>query len=103
MLITKKNLAVNMALKNGKINVLNALGQRKVSFPAHHFSYICIPKYNPVLLSSLDDWIYQNLNSRYYIGQSIDLIDNSVIYTTKLGFEQEKELSFFRLACPYLP
>jgi hypothetical protein len=91
-----------MALKNGKVNVLNALDLRKVSFPAHHFFYTSIPKYNNVLIKKIDSWAYQNLNGRYYIGQSIDLIDNTVSYTTKIGFEQEKELSFFRLACPHL-
>lgn len=91
-----------MALKNGKVNPLNALGLRKVNFPAYHFFYTTHPKYTTIILSNLDKWIYQNLNGRYYIGQSIDVIDNTVIYTTKIGFEQEKELSFFRLACPHL-
>lgn len=91
-----------MALKNGKINQLNVLGERKVSFPAHHFHFTTIPKYSPILSKHLDNWIYQNLNSRYYVGQTIDIVDNTIIYATKIGFEQEKELSFFRLACPHL-
>lgn len=91
-----------MALRNGKPNPLNALGIRKVAFPAHHFFYTTLPKYNPGTHSNIDTWIFNNLNSRYYIGQSIDLIDNHIVYVTKIGFEQEKELSFFSLACPYL-
>jgi hypothetical protein len=91
-----------MALKNGKVNPLNVLGGRKVSFPAHHFNYMTMPKYTPTYLERLDSWIYNNLNGRYYIGQSISLIDNTVVYTTKIGFENEKELSFFTLACPVL-
>jgi hypothetical protein len=91
-----------MALKNGKVNALNALDLRKVSFPAHHFHYTILPKYNPILNSNLDKWIYQNLNSRYYVGQYLSIIDNTMVYTTRIGFEQEKELSFFRLACPHL-
>lgn len=90
-----------MALKNGKINPLNALDLRKVSFPAHHFHYLTVSKYNPVLISQIDQWIYFNLNSRYYIGQSIDLIDNTISFVIKIGFEQEKEASFFRLSCPH--
>jgi hypothetical protein len=89
-----------MALKNGKVNPLNVLGLRKVAFPAHHFVYTVIPKYNPSYTSKLDSWIDQNLNGRYYIGQSIDLIDNTIVFVTKIGFENEKELSFFKLACP---
>jgi hypothetical protein len=91
-----------MALKNGKVNPLNALDLRKVSFPAHHFYYTQLPKYTPALVRQVDAWIYNNLNSRYYIGQGLDLLDNVFVFTTKIGFESEKELSFFRLACPYL-
>ncbi len=91
-----------MALKNGKVNPLNVLGLRRVDFPAHHFVYTSLPKYSPTYIGRLDHWIYANLNGRYYIGQSIDLIDNTIVYSTKLGFEVEKELSFFNLACPVL-
>jgi hypothetical protein len=91
-----------MLSKNGKINLLNALELRKTSFPAHHFFYTIIPRYNNPLHAKLDSWIYENLNGRYYIGQGLDLVDNTVTYVTKIGFEKEKELSFFRLACPYL-
>lgn len=91
-----------MALKNGKVNPLNALGLRKCKFPAHHFHYILFPKYNPVQYKSIDRWIYANLNGRYYIGQSVDLVENSVTYVLKIGFEQEKEVSFFKIACPFI-
>lgn len=91
-----------MALKNGKVNALNALGVRKVSFPAHHFVYTSIPTYSPILHKTVDTWIYNNLNSRYYIGQAVALVDNSIVYVTKIGFEKEQELSFFNLACPHL-
>ena len=91
-----------MALKNGKVNPLNALDLRRVPFPAHHFHYTILPKYTPIYQKQIDSWIYTNLNSRYYTGQAIDLVDNTIVFVTKIGFEQEKELSFFKLACPYL-
>lgn len=91
-----------MALKNGKVNPLNALGLRKVNFPAQHFHFTVYPKYTPTIVANIDRWIYNNLNGRYYVGCSIDCIDNSIVYTTKIGFEQEKEISFFKLACPHL-
>jgi hypothetical protein len=91
-----------MALKHGKVNPLNVLGIRKVEFPAHHFIYATVPKYTPTYMSRLDTWISQNLNGRYYIGQSLDLIDNTIVFTIKVGFENDKELSFFKLACPDL-
>lgn len=91
-----------MALKNGKINELNVLGLRKCKFPAHHFHYITVQKYSIVLYQNIDKWIHSTLNGRYYIGQSVDIIDNSIAYVLKIGFEQEKEVSFFKIACPYL-
>jgi hypothetical protein len=91
-----------MSIKNGKVNPLNVLGERKCSFPAHHFSYVTINKYTPAYTALLDRWIYENLNGRYYIGQGIDILDNTVVYTTQVGFELDKESSFFSLACPHL-
>jgi hypothetical protein len=92
-----------MALKNGKPNPLNYFDLRRVEFAAPHFKYTSIDKYNPGLLKNLDQWIKHNLNSRYYIGQGLALDNtNSIIYTIKIGFEAEKELSFFTIACPYL-
>lgn len=92
-----------MALKNGKPNALNYYKLRRVEFAAPHFKYTTIDKYNPNLIRLLDSWIKQNLNSRYYIGQSISLDHtNTIVYTTRIGFESEKELSFFTIACPHL-
>jgi hypothetical protein len=89
-------------IKKHKINILNALRIRKVDFPANHFIFIKIKKYNVPYLISLDKWIYENLNGRYYIGYCIDLVDNSLAYSTKIGFENEKEVSFFKIACPHI-
>lgn len=93
-----------MALKHGKVNALNVLGLRKVSFPARHFSYTHLNKTTPAFIKQLDEWIYNNLNGRYYIGSDIALANDSnstVIYVSKVGFENAKELSFFQLACPF--
>lgn len=87
-----------MSLRAGKVNPLNVLDLRRVQFPAHHFSYTIIPKFHANLVKDIDQWIYYNMNGRYYIGKGIDLISNNYIYVTKIGFENEKELSFFKLA-----
>lgn len=92
-----------MALKNGKPNPLNYFKMRRVDFSPPHFKYTTLTKYSPVLIKQLDTWIYHNLNNRYYIGQSISLDYNkSIIFTIKIGFESEKDLSFFTIACPLL-
>jgi hypothetical protein len=92
-----------MALKTGKPNQLNYFDLRKVDFACPHFKYTTIDKYNPNLIRQLNRWIKQNLNHRYYIGQGIELDNNNtIIYNTTIGFENEKELSFFTIACPHL-
>lgn len=92
-----------MALKFGKPNPLNYFGMRRVSFLPPYFASTHIDKYTPTLVKELDKWIKANLNGRYYIGQDIALDSNkSFMFTTKIGFENEKELSFFTIACPVL-
>lgn len=92
-----------MALKNGKPNPLNYFNLRRVEFAAPHFKYTSIDRYNPVLVNNIDAWIRNNLNNRYYIGQGITLDNtNTIVYNTRIGFETEKELSFFTIACPLL-
>lgn len=92
-----------MALKNGKPNPLNYFKMRRVDFASPHFKYTTIEKYNPIFLKNLDEWIRSNLNNRYYLGQGIALDhNNTIIFTTRIGFESEKDLSFFTIACPLL-
>ncbi len=91
-----------MAIKHGKPNPLNYFDLRRVNFLSPHFKSMTIDKYTPVLIKNLDFWIKNNLTGRYYIGQGIALdSNNNIIYTTQIGFETEKELSFFTIACPH--
>jgi hypothetical protein len=92
-----------MALRTGKPNPLNYFDLRRVEFACPHFKYTTINKYNPTLIQNLNTWIQHNLNNRYYIGQGISLDNtNTIVYNTRIGFESEKELSFFTIACPHL-
>lgn len=92
-----------MALKNGKPNPLNYFNMRKVNYACPHFKYFTINKYRRELIASIDIWITKNLNSRYYIDKGISLgSNNEIIYNITIGFESEKELSFFTIACPDL-
>ena len=92
-----------MALKNGKPNPLNYFDLRRVEVACPHFKYTLIDKYSPVLVKSIDSWIKKNLNNRYYVGQDIMLDNtNTIVYGIRIGFESEKELSFFTIACPHL-
>jgi hypothetical protein len=92
-----------MALKNGKPNPLNYFEIRRVEFAAPHFKYAVLEKHTPTYVKLVNDWIYHNLNNRYYIGQDLALDHtNTIVYTTRIGFESEKDLTFFTIACPHL-
>ena len=84
-----------------KINPLNVLGCREVGDPPPHFHYLQLNlKYN--IVESVRQWIYENLHSRFYLGESLQLDENQFTIKIKLGFEEPKEASFFLLACPLL-
>jgi hypothetical protein len=87
-----------MNLKNEKVNHLNALGIRQVEFPAHHFVYTHLNNFNSIKVFKIKKWIEYNLKGRYYIGQNLSLTDNVFVYNTLIGFENEKELTFFKIA-----
>jgi hypothetical protein len=92
-----------MSLKNGKPNALTYFDLRRVEFACPHFKYTTVDRYNPNLVKSIDYWIRKNLNNRYYVGQGITLDStNTIVYNIRVGFESEKELSFFTIACPVL-
>lgn len=90
-------------LKKNKVNPLNLFEKRRVEFCPPYFESITInPSYN--LLKAIDDWIYDNLSGRYYLGKTIDLeeISSSIKSKYKIAFEDPKEMSYFMLACPHL-
>lgn len=83
-------------------NPLNVLEMRRVQSAPPHFEYLTIPlTYN--IEQSIIKWIEQYLNSRFYVGKSVELDRNNKIVTViKVGFEESKEASYFMLACPIL-
>lgn len=83
-------------------NPLDVLGLRRVTFCPPHFATVMVGRrYN--IDRAICDWIEDNLTGRYYFGQSLKLDEeNNLSQTNTVGFEQEKELSFFMLACPHL-
>lgn len=92
-----------MSLKNGSPNSLNFFKLRKTLFAAPQFEYTTIKKTNMRTVNKINKWIEINLNKRYYIDHAISLDQyNSIVYNIKIGFEDQKELSFFLLMCPFL-
>lgn len=84
-----------------KVNPLNVLDCREVRDPPPYFHYHYLDlKFN--IIHSLKEWIYTNLKYRFYISESLALVDNQYTVKLKIGFEEPKELSFFLLACSHL-
>jgi hypothetical protein len=83
-------------------NPLNIFNLRKVEQSPPYFDFINIPfTYN--IQESIERWIESHLKGRYYIGRTVDLVDNKIQGNLiKIGFEESKEMSYFMLACPYL-
>lgn len=90
-----------MALAKGRINPLNVLGQRRLSYIPEHFSIMTFSDVSS--LDKIDQWINDNLNSRYCvkIKQVVDT-QRKIIDVCEIGIEDHRELSMLGLACPYL-
>lgn len=90
--------------KKGSVNPLNVLEIRRVGFCPPYFESVTLaPGYN--LAKAIDEWIYDNLSGRYFIGNALEICqDNNKPFTQriKIGFENPSELSYFVLACPIL-
>lgn len=90
-----------MALIQGTPNRLGYYNLRRVHFPAPHFTYLTFEIMRPHTLQSINTWIQQNLNNRYYIGKSIMLNKtNTIVHTTIIGFEDAREGSILSMLCP---
>ena len=89
-------------IKDFDPNPYNIFEIRRAKFPPDHFEYANLPMYYN-LADALQKWIENNLKGRYYLGKQLSLDDsNKIEYKIKVGFENEKEMSYFMLACPHL-
>ncbi len=89
-------------IKEKPINVLDLLQARQLSTAPPHFEYIDIPvTYN--LEDTLIKWIKSHLKNRFYVGKKLTLSkQNDKTVCLSIGFEDNKEMSYFMLACPHL-
>jgi hypothetical protein len=84
-----------------EFNPLNVLDERKLDRIPPHFSKTRINELE--LSSNIENWIMGKCKGRFAFGKdsSIDGTGRSRPHVF-VGFENEKELTFFMLACPYL-
>lgn len=83
------------------LNPIDVLKQRKLTTLPPHFSKTKISDFE--LFEGVEDWIQSKLKGRYCIVRSPGIDNNGNLKTSMiLGFEEQKELTYFMLACPIL-
>jgi len=82
-----------------ELNVIDVLKKRRLNFLPVHFKSVAVDDFNIV---KVEDWVNTKLRGRFCISR-IPRIgkDEKLRTTTIVGFEEEKELTYFMLACPY--
>lgn len=82
------------------LNPISVLKERSMNFMPIHFSQIKIER----SLNSFEllDWIKTKLRGRFCVIDAPALgIDQKLKIYTMIGFEDQKELTYFMLACPF--
>jgi hypothetical protein len=86
---------------NFNLNPLDVLGKRKLSFMPLHFVKVKISDLD-FLHDEVTDWVESKLQGRFSISYEPSVDDNGKLKSsTFVGFEDQKELTYFLLACPY--
>jgi hypothetical protein len=84
------------------LNALDILNCRKMATEVSHFSKVDIgkPDWGNDLI---EDWIISNLKGRYYLLDRPYVTEDGKLKTSRFaGFEDQKEITYFILACPHL-
>lgn len=83
------------------LNPLDVLQQRKLTTAAPHFVFTCVS--DAEIFEGVESWILNKLKNRYYVCKKPMLDKQGNLKSTYvIGFEDQKELTYFMLACPYL-
>lgn len=82
-------------LKHNEVNPLNVFGLRRLEHCPPHFETLCFDLKTQE--KNLTDWIYENLTSRFFLGDTyiINPENGNLILCHKVGFEDASELSYF--------
>ncbi len=84
------------------LNPLDVLKQREVKVLPPHFSKIKVSD-SAILGDELESWIDVKLKGRYCITRSPHVDQEGKLKSaTFVAFEDQKELTYFMLACPHL-
>jgi hypothetical protein len=87
------------------LNPLEVLNKRSLSHIPPHFAKLKVEDGNRFLVSTgtIEGWVRTRLKGRYSIARlpAIDK-DGHLKTATFVAFEDQKELTYFMLACPHL-
>jgi hypothetical protein len=85
-----------MPLKYGEVNPLVVFGLRRMNHCPPHFEPICFDaKVNDKVVT---DWVWENLDGRFFFGDHYQIADNDAITMQKvIAFEEKSEASYFGL------
>jgi hypothetical protein len=92
-------------LKHGEANPLNIYGLRRLNYCPPHFEEVLFDLY--VHEKYLTDWIYENLEGRFYMGQRTVVrppneADKPTFIQTVVAFENASEATYFSMFLPQL-
>jgi hypothetical protein len=84
------------------LNPLEVLNKRSLNYIPPHFSKVKVSD-SELGIGNLESWVRNKLNGRYAVAKipSIDK-DGHLKTATFVAFEDQKELTYFMLACPHL-
>ena len=83
------------------LNPIDILKQRKLNTVPVHFKKIAIT--DGEVFEGIEDWVKKKLKGRYFIARQPGLDSSGNLRSTNyIGFEDQKELTYFMLACPLL-
>ncbi len=83
------------------LNPLDVLQQRKLKTIAPHFVSTSLT--DAEVFDGVEDWITVKLKGRYFVCKKPVVDKEGNLKSTYLvGFEDQTELTYFMLACPYL-
>jgi hypothetical protein len=83
-----------------KYNHLDFLNERQLNYMPAHFATTKLPEY---CVSETTSWIKSKLGGRFFVLRIPTISNNDKLITEfVVGFEDQKELTYFMLACPHL-
>lgn len=84
------------------LNPLEVLQKRSLSFIPPHFAKVKVTQ-NELGFGGLESWVKTRLKGRYAIRDMPSIDKEGHLKTaTFVAFEDQKELTYFMLACPHL-